>query len=190
MHLKVLVIINHQEMTVQPKNFMKLFGVNSIGQTKISKKLIASQRQAVIKLIEKKDNDKHFIKNWRPISLLNVDYKIISKVFSARLKKVLPLLISSQQTAYVANRCKRESGRLISDLLDVTEKFKTKGYFMAIDIKNVFDYLDHSFLLTTLEKFGFGTNFIDWIKIFLNEQELCVINGGVTTQYVKRKKGA
>ena len=102
--------------------------MNSISQTKISKKLITSQRQAVIKLIEKKDKDKRFIKNWRPISLLNVDYKIISKVFSARLKKVLPLLISSQQTAYVANRCISESGRLISDLLDVTEKFKTKGY--------------------------------------------------------------
>ena len=97
--------------------------MNSISQTKISKKRITSQRQAVIKLIEKKDEDKRFIKNCRPISLLNVDYKIIPKVFSARLKKVLPLLISSQQTAYVANRCISESGRLISDLLDVTEKF-------------------------------------------------------------------
>ena len=46
--------------------------MNSISQTKISKKLITSQRQAVIKLIEKKDKDKRFIKNWRPISLLNV----------------------------------------------------------------------------------------------------------------------
>ena len=55
--------------------------MNSISQTKISKKLITSQRQAVIKLIEKKDKDKGFIKIWRPILLLNVDYKIISKVF-------------------------------------------------------------------------------------------------------------
>ena len=109
--------------------------MNSISQTKISKKLITSKRQAVIKLIEKKYKDKRFIKNWRPTSLLNVDYKIISKVFSAKLKKVLPLLISSQQTAYVANRCKSESRRLISDLLDVTEKFKTKAYLVTTDIE-------------------------------------------------------
>ena len=58
--------------------------MNSINQTKISKNLITSQMQAVIKLIGKKDKDKRFIKNWRPISL-NVDYKISSKIFSGRL---------------------------------------------------------------------------------------------------------
>ena len=61
--------------------------------------------QAVIELIKKKDEDKRFIKNWGPHSLLNVDYKIISKIFSTTYKQVLPLLISPQQTAYVANRC-------------------------------------------------------------------------------------
>ena len=153
--------------------------MNSISQTKISKKLITSQRQAVIKLIEKKDKDKRFIKNWRPISLLNVGYKRIWKVFSARLKKVLPLLISSSK-----------SGRPIYDLLDVTEKFKAKCYLVLIDIEKAFDSLDHSFLLTTLGKFGFGTDFIDWIETFLNYQESCVINGGVTTQYFKLEKSA
>ena len=117
----------------------------SISQTRLSKKTITSQSQTVIKLVEKKDKDKHFIKNWRHISLLNVDYKITSKVFSARLKKVLLLLISSQQTVYVANRCKGESGRLISDLLDVTEKFKTKGYLVTIDIEKAFDSVDLAF---------------------------------------------
>ena len=96
--------------------------MNSISQNEICKKLITSQRQVVIKLSEMKDKDKRFIKNWRPVSLLNIDYKIISKVFSSRFKKVFPLPISSQQTVYVANICISESGRLISDLPDVTER--------------------------------------------------------------------
>ena len=75
--------------------------LNSCRTAKLKKELSTSQRQAVIKLIEKKDKDKRFIKNWRPISLLNVDYKIISKALASRLKKVLPNLISPQQTAYV-----------------------------------------------------------------------------------------
>ena len=70
------------------------------------------------------------------------------------------MLISSQQTAYVANTCIRESGRQIFNLLDVTEKFKTKDYLVKIDSKKSFVSLNHSFLLTTLEKFGFETNFI------------------------------
>ena len=54
-----------------------------------------------------------FIKNWRPISLLNADLKIISKALSEKLKKVLSDLISSQQSAYVKSRNIGESGRLI-----------------------------------------------------------------------------
>ena len=72
----------------------------------MSKKLPTSQRQAVIKLLEKKDSDKRLNSNWGPVSL-NADYKIISKIFAFRLKN----LISSQQAAYVAQRCINESGR-------------------------------------------------------------------------------
>ena len=75
-------------------------------------------------------------------------------------------------------------------MLDGTEKFKIKGYLVTIHIEKAFDSLDHRFLLTTLEKVGFGTNFIDWIKIFLSKQKSCVINGGVTTQYFKLENGA
>ena len=65
--------------------------------------------------------NKRFIKNWRPISLLNVDLKIISKALSEKLKKVLPDLISSQQTAYIKNRHIVESGRLISDVTEIAK---------------------------------------------------------------------
>ena len=78
--------------------------MNSLNQAKVSEKLVTSQRQAEIKLLEKKDKNKRLISNWRAISLLNVDYKIISKVFASMLKKVLPNLISSQQTAFMLHK--------------------------------------------------------------------------------------
>ena len=106
------------------------------------------------------------------------------------MKKVLPNLISSQQTAYVAQRSINESGRLISDLLSVTKKVKVTGYLVTTDIEKAFDSLDHTFLISALEKFGFGKVFIDWRKIFLNEQESCVINGEINTNYFKLEKGA
>ena len=69
--------------------------LNSCCTAKLKKELSTSQRQAVIKLIEKKDKGKIFIKNWQAISLLNVNYKIISKAHASKLKNVLPNLISS-----------------------------------------------------------------------------------------------
>ena len=89
---------------------------------KTYKEISVSQRQAVIKLHEKKDRDKKLIKNWRPISLLNTDLKIFSKALAAKLKSVLPSLITSQQTAYVQNRYIGEAGRLISDILDIDDR--------------------------------------------------------------------
>ena len=91
--------------------------------------MVTSQRQVVKKLLEKKDKDKRLVSNCKPISLLNVDYKIIWKIFTSRLKKALPNLISSQQTTYVAQRCINESGRLISDLLNVIKENEGKMVF-------------------------------------------------------------
>ena len=157
---------------------------------KTYKEISVSQRQAVIKLHEKKDRDKKLIKNWRPISLLNTDLKIFSKALAAKLKSVLPSLITSQQTAYVQNRYIGEAGRLISDILDISDKLSVDGYLVTVDIEKAFDSLDPEFLLVVLKKFGFGNSFIDWIKILLTNQESCVINGGSTTSYFKLEKGA
>ena len=168
---------------------LKEIFVNSLREAKEIGHLSTSQRQAIIKLIEKKDRDKRFIKNWRPISLLNVDSKIISKALSEKLKEVLPDLISSQQTAYVKNRHIGESGRLISDIIEITKIRKIGGFLVTMDIEKAFDSLDHNFLISTLEKYGFGQNFILWIKILLNDHEPCVINGGKTTKYFILDRG-
>ena len=171
-------------------NEIKHVFLKSLKQAKEKGQLSISQRQAVIKLIEKKDRDKRYIKNWRPISLLNVDTKIISKALAAKLKKVLPTIISSNQTAYVNKRCISESGRLISDIIEVCEKQNIGGYLVTMDIEKAFDSLDHDFLVHVLNKFGFGSNFISWIKLLLNSQQSCVINGGNTTPYFNLEKGA
>ena len=118
-----------------------------MNQSKIEGNLSISQRQAVINLIAKKDRDKRFVKNWPPISLLNVDTKILSKSLAGKLKNVLPELISSNQTAYVKNRCISESGRLISDVIEMCDILDIPGYLVTMDIDKAFDSLDLDFIL-------------------------------------------
>ena len=122
--------------------------------------LSISQRQAIIKLIENKDRDKRYIKNWKPISLLNVDMKILSKSLTKRLKEVLTCLISAQQTVYVQNRNIGESGRLISDIIEIVNIGQMEGFLVTMDVGKAFDSLDQKFLISVLKYFGFGQNFI------------------------------
>ena len=118
----------------------------------------------------------------RPVSLLNVDLKIISKAFASRLKTVQPSIISSEQIAYIEERIIGESGRFISDILSVTNNFKIKNYLVRMDIQEAFDSLVHSFLISVLKKFGSEKNFVDWIKLFSYKQESCALTGGFTTK--------
>ena len=80
---------------------IKEFLIASVKEAKIRGDLSISQRQAIIKLTEKRDREKRYTKSWQPISLLNADTKIILKSLSERLKNVLSSLISTQQTAYI-----------------------------------------------------------------------------------------
>ena len=111
---------------------------NSVVYSKSHGSLSISQRQVIIKLLVKKDKDTRYIENWRPISLLNVDTKIISKGLANRLKDTLPDIISHDQTAYVKGRFIGESTRLISDILEVTETFNVGGYILTADIEKSF----------------------------------------------------
>ena len=81
--------------------------------------MLCKDKQSLNKL--KKGKDKIFIKNWRSISLLNVDYKIALKALAERLKKILPVLINHEQTAYVKDRFICETGRFISDIIEVCD---------------------------------------------------------------------
>ena len=130
---------------------LKFYFIYSLKQSKIDGHILFSQRQVIIKQIAKKDRDERFVKNWQPISLLNVDTKILSKLLAEKSKYLLPELTSSNQTTYVKNRCVSESGRLISDVTEMYDILDIHCYLVTMDIEKAFDSLDHDFLLRVLK---------------------------------------
>ena len=121
--------------------------------------------------------------------MLNIDTELISKVIATRLKKILNDLISENQIAYLNNRFISEEGRLISDILEITDLLQIEGILLTVDIEKAFDSVNHLFLVSVLEKYGFKNDFIRWIKLLLKNQESCIINGGQTTNYFKLESG-
>ena len=144
---------------------------------------------AIIKLIEKKGKDKMYIKNWRPISLLNVDVKIASKTIAKRLETVLPLIIHENQCAYVKGRSIFDCTRIIDDIMFYTKENKLLGLLLAIDFEKAFDSLDWTFLNKALSAFNFGQSFIKWVNTFYSNVQSCVMNNGFSSVHFDVMRG-
>ena len=82
----------------------------------------------------------------------------------------------TKHQAYLPGRYIGESVRLTFDLLEHKNIHNLPGYMVIIDIEKAFDSVDHTFLLCSLRKFGFGNNFIKWVKIIRNRQESRIMN--------------
>ena len=119
-----------------------------------------SQKQAMTTLLEKKGKDRRFIKNWRPISLINVDVKIASKAIARRLEQILPDLIHPSQNGFIKGGSIQDGVRTVKDILEFTKLTDRSGIFLAIDFEKAFDSLNRSFLFKALEKFNFGPYFL------------------------------
>ena len=79
---------------------------------------------------------------------------------------------------------------MIADIIEITDIFNKEGFLVTMDIEKAFDSLDHTFLISVLQKFGFGNNFVKWIETLISKQESCVINVGNITQYFHLERGA
>ena len=126
------------------KTFWNLVGnilVDFLNESFVKGEMSSSQKQAVITLIEKKDQDRCDLKNWRPISLLNVDAKIASKAIAERMKRLLPNLIHENQSGYIPGRRINENIRSVLDILDYTKDKNLQGLLVFIDFEKAFDSL-------------------------------------------------
>ena len=98
-------------------------------------------------------------------------------------------MIHSDQTAYVKNRYIGESIRLINDILVSTDSNEIEAILFSADFEQPFDSIDHFFLFAVLESFGFGPNFIQWVRTLLYNAESCVINNGRSIGYFRLERG-
>ena len=151
--------------------------------------LTTSQRQAVISLLDKKGKDRLLIENWRPISLLNADYKIFSKCIAERIKKVLESVIHHSQSGFVKGRNISDGIRAILDILDETDKSNKGGLLLTIDFEKAFDSISWDYLFKTLKAFNFGNVIVKLIKLCYTDISSCVMNYKSTTGYFNLHRG-
>ncbi|WP_419612126.1 RNA-directed DNA polymerase, partial [Thiolapillus sp.] len=162
-------------------NDIGTFLVRSINNGFTKEEMSVTQRRGVITCIPKEDKPKKYLKNWRPITLLNTAYKIASACIANRLKIVLPKIIHKDQTGFLKGRYIGENIRLLYDTLVYTEKEEIPGLLLLIDFEKAFDSISWSFMQKCLNFFNFGPNVKKWIRTFYKNISTCVsVNGHYT----------
>lgn len=142
-----------------------------------------SCRRAILTLIPKK-GDLGCLKNWRPVSLICVDFKILSKSLTNRLKKYMASVIHMDQTYCVPKRTIFDNLFLMRDMITVAKMHNLNIGFLSLDQEKAFDRVDHQYLFKTLEAFGFGPYFRSLIEMLYNEiYSMLKINGSLTRPF-------
>ena len=170
-------------------NSIKTYLVNSLNYSFENQNLTELQKQSIITLLPKPGKDTSLLDNWRPISLLNVDYKIATKSIANRLKDILPSIIHSSQTGFLKNRYIGENIRLLFEVLDDVEKFNKPALLFFSDFEKAFDSVNHNFIFKCLNHFNFGESFINWIRLFYNDSKSCIINNGFLSDFFPIERG-
>ena len=152
-----------------PAEFYKVFWndiadffLKSMNQAYHAGQLSVTQRRGIIK--------PYFIKNWRPISLLNCDYKIAAKAIANRFKHVLPNLIDNDQTGFLKRRVIGENIRLVDGIIKYAAAKNLPGLLLFLDFEKAFDTVERSFLQKTLQHYNFGPSAMNWIQLKILSQ--------------------
>ena len=147
-----------------------------------------TQSTGHIKLIYKK-GQRNRLQNWRPITLLNTDYKILSKLLANRLKRAMGLVIDEMQTCSIPQRSIHANCMVTRDVITYCKQNNISLGIVSLDQEKAFDRVDHGYLQTTLEAFHFGPNFRHWIKTLYNEIGSHIQVNGWQTRRISQTRG-
>ena len=179
-----------------PVEFYKIFWIDlkdllkEVIQTGLEEKFLhETARQGIINLIPKQGKDSRLLKNLRPITLLNVDYKIIEKILANRLKKVMNKLINPDQKGFMAERNISTNIRKICDIITYTQLYNIPAQVTSYDFQKAFDRVTHNCLFAALEMFNFGPNIIQWTKTLYTGFTAKVQNNGEFSKSINIERG-
>jgi len=151
-------------------------------------KLGGSTNSSFLALIPKEKGAASF-NRFRPISLCNTGYKLVTKIIASRIKNILPKIIPENQGGFIKGRKILDNIILVQEAIHSSCSKKEKGMVIKLDLANAFDRVRYDFLFTVMTKFGFSTTFINWIKGCICGPWIAPLVNGRPTNFFQASRG-
>jgi len=142
---------------------------------------------AMCLLFKKKDRTK--IENYRPITLTNTDYKLLTKTIATRLGRVAENIIHTDQAGFIPGRGLYDNTKLTQVMIDYCEQEEINGCIISLDQEKAYDKIAHDYLWRVLERFKFPQNFIKLIQNLYKNATTTIVLNQVASKRVKIERG-
>jgi hypothetical protein len=172
-------------------HFFDLVGedlLQMVEDSRIRGKIHGSLNSTFLVLIPKENNSLSF-SDYRPISLCNLIYKVISKVISNRIKPFLARCISAEQLGFLKGKRIQDAIGAAHECIHSIKQKNLKALVLKLDLKRAFDSIDWEFLRLTLHSVGFGYKFIQWILSCVTSANFAVLINGEPSRFFKSERG-
>ena len=151
--------------------------------------LSAELKQSHITLIPKDSGDPLSTKNYRPISLLNIEYKLITKVLANKVSPFLESIVNPDQAAAIKDRNIQNHNHLIRDIITLAHDRGDKTCILSIDQQKAFDMVSHEWLALVLKRCNFGPNFISWVNLLYEGATSKFVVNGILSEAFELGRG-
>lgn len=154
-----------------------------------NEKLSQEQRVGIITLVPKKAEDRTELSNWRPIALLNTDFKIFSKALANKIQPCIKDVIAEDQTGFIKGRTIATNIMNIQSVIDHVNITDSYGILLAVDYAKAFDTIQWSIIDKALELFGFGETIASAVRTLFTDIKTCVYNSGFSSGFFSPSRG-
>ncbi|XP_071694113.1 uncharacterized protein [Rutidosis leptorrhynchoides] len=127
--------------------------------------------------------------DFRPISLIGSLYKIIAKLLSNRLRRVIPSLVRHEQSAFLKGRFILDGALIVNETIDFMKAKKVNGLVFKADFEKAFDSINWDFLLEVMKSMGFKEKWRKWIMACLKSASISVLVNGSPTKEFSLERG-
>lgn len=162
---------------------------NMIKESLNNQTLPSSLELATITILPKPDKDRQKCSSYRPLSLLNADYKVTSKLLATRLEDIMPKIIHPDQTEFVRNRQGSDNVRRLSHIIDSAQMTEEPTLIIAMDAEKAFDRIEPTFLFLTLAAMNLGEKFISYVETLVKAPKSQVFINGVLSSSFSLSRG-